>query len=72
MLQVEFNYAQQITVIQAKIEDKFKEVINKYYQKSSINPDTVCFLINGKQIKLEETVESQMNGINKQNKNMKV
>ena len=72
MLEVEFDYAQQITVIQAKIEDKFKEVINKYYQKTSINPDNVCFLTNGKQIKLEETVESQMNGINKQNKNMKV
>ena len=48
MLEVEFDYAQKITVIQAKIEDKFKEVINKYYQKTSINPDNVCFdMFNG-------------------------
>ena len=33
MLEVKFDYAQQMTVIQAKKEDKFREVINKYYKK---------------------------------------
>ena len=36
MLEVKFDYAQQMTVIQAKKGDKFREVINKYYKSHQL------------------------------------
>ena len=72
MTQIEFNYNQNLTIIQANLNDKFKDVINKYLQKSSLDSNKVFFLANGKQINTEETVENTMNDINKQNNNLKV
>ena len=65
MVTIEFNYNQMITVIQAKLTDLFQDVVNKYYQKTAIPLDTIYFLVNGETIKLERTVESYMNDINK-------
>ena len=73
MVQIEFNYNQQISVIQAKLEDKFQDVIDKYFQKTSLNPtNSIYFLANGKQINPQETVENQMNELNKVNNNIQV
>ena len=72
MAQIEFNYNQNLTIIQANLNDKFKDVINKYIQKTSLAPNKVFFLANGKQINTEETVENIMNDINKENKHLKV
>ena len=72
MIEIEFNYTQHYTTIQANLNDKFKDVINKYLQKSLLNPTSIFFLANGKKINPEETVEKQMNNTNKQNKILKV
>ena len=42
-------------------------MINSYSQKTLLNPDSLYFLVNGQQINKENTVESYMNQINKQN-----
>ena len=67
MIHIEFNYNQQITIIQAQQNEQFKNVINSYSQKTLLNPDSLYFLVNGQQINKENTVESYMNQINKQN-----
>ena len=72
MVSIEFQFNQIFTVIQAKLEDTFREVIDKYLLKSSVNPESIYFLANGKNITPELTVESQMNKLNKQNNKMKV
>jgi hypothetical protein len=40
-------------------------------EKSSINPNSICFLANRKNINPEQTIASQMNALNKQNEKMK-
>ena len=72
MIDIEFNYNQQIIVIQAKLDDIFQDIINSYIQKSFLDPNSVYFLANGKQINPEQTVESQMNKLNKESKKMKI
>ena len=72
MVSIEFQSEQIFTVIQAKPKETFKEVIDKFIQKSSINPTSIYFIANGKNINSEQTVESQMSELNKQNNKMKV
>ena len=72
MVTIEFNYNQMITDIQANLTDLFRDVIDKYYQKSLIPKDSVYFLVNGGIIKLERTIESYMNDINKKEGKMNV
>ena len=54
------------------MNDKFKDVIDKYIQKSLLDPSSLYFLANGKQINQEETVEKLMSNMNKQNQILKV
>ena len=72
MMKIEFDYNQQVTIIQAQSTDTFQDIINKYLQKCSLNPTSAYFLANGKQIIPQQTVESQMNEIEKKNKILKV
>ena len=50
MVEIEFNFNQAITNIQAKLDDPFQDVINKFMQKSLLQPGSVNFLANGKVI----------------------
>ena len=72
MVQIEFDNNQAITVIQAKLEDLFKDVLSKYLGKTLLSPDSVCFLANGSIINPNLSVEKQMNNLDKANKSMKV
>ena len=72
MIEIEFEYNQQITVIQAKTDDFFKDVINKFLQKSKFSPNETFYIANGKPINAEDTVENQISPMNKENKKMKV
>ena len=72
MIQIEFKYNQQKISIQVQPNDIFKNAINSYIQRTSLNPDSVYFLSNDKQINPEQTVESQMNEINRQNRKIEV
>ena len=72
MIKIEFNYNQVITNIQAKVDVPFKDVINKYTQKSSLEPDSLNFLVNGRVINPNESVENYMSNLDKRNKKMKI
>ncbi len=73
MVEIEFDYNQRITVIQAKLDEPFQNLINKFFQKSLLQPGSVYFLTNGKHIdNPQNKVESFMSDLNKQNKMMPV
>ena len=72
MIEIEFNYKQQIIVIQAKLDELFKDIINKYLQKSLLNPNNVFFIANAKQLNPEEKIGNQISLINKENKKLTI
>ena len=72
MVEIKFDFNQAITNIQAKLDDPFKDVIGKFMQKSLLEPGSVNFLVNGKVINPNESVESHMSNFNKENKKMKI
>ena len=70
MVDIEFNYYQSVTIIQARLDEPFQDVINRYIQKSLLDPSSVYFFANAKQINPANSVESQMNDLDKINKKM--
>ena len=72
MVEIEFNFNQSLTNIQANLDSKFQDIINKYLQKSLLEPGSVCFLLNGKPINPNESIESHMSNLDKENKKMKI
>jgi len=72
MVNIEFDFNGEITVIQGKLDEPFKIAVDKYTQINSINPTSVYFLANGKKLNLEQTIESQMTEINKKNNKLSV
>ena len=72
MVEIEFIYNQQTTIIQAKPDEPLKDVINKFLQKSLLEEKNVFFIANGKPINSEKTVESHMNQMNKENNKLKI
>ena len=68
MVEIEFNYNQVLINIQAKLDDPFQDVINKFMQKSLLDPGSVNFLTNGKVINPNVTVENHMSNLNKEKK----
>ena len=72
MIEIEFNYNQQITIIQSTFDEPFKNVIDKYLQKTQLDPNNVFFIANGQPINPEEKVEKQINKMNKEFKSLKI
>ena len=68
MVDVVFDLNQAITIIQSKLDESFQVVIDKFIQKTLIVPNSVYYIANAKPINPQQTVESQMNNLNKQNK----
>ena len=52
MIDVIFDLNQDFTVIQAKLDDPFQVVIDKFIQKTLIDPNSVYFMVNAKPINL--------------------
>ena len=48
MVEVEFNYQQNIIKIQANINDRFQLIIEKYLNKINLDINNIYFLSNGK------------------------
>ena len=48
MIEVEFDYNQQLTVIHTELDVVFQVVINKYLQKSLLDSNSIYFIANGK------------------------
>ena len=72
MIEIEFDYNQQVTVVQGKSDDLFKDIINKYLQKTLMNPSDVFFIANGMPLNPEEKMENQMSPMNKESKKLKI
>ena len=72
MVSVDFEMDQEHTIIQAELDEQFQDVINRYTQKTSYNPSSIYLILNGKPINPQQTVESQMSELNKQNRSMNV
>ena len=68
MIEIVFDYNQQITNIQAQLNEPFKEAINKYFQKSLLEPNNTYFFANGRIINPEDKIENQISPLNKENK----
>ena len=69
---VEFNLNQNVTIIQANLDDPFQSTIVQYIQKASIKPYSVYFLANSNLIEPKQTVENHMNDIDKMNDKLTV
>ena len=72
MIEIEFDYNQNKILIQSEKNNKFEKAINKYLQKTLINPASLIFLYNGKKIDPAKKIENEMNSIDKQNNKLKV
>ena len=70
MVDIEFNYNQVKTLIQARLDESFQDVINRFIQKSLLDPNSVYFFAKAKHINPANTVESHMNDLDKINKKM--
>ena len=66
MITIEFDFHQIITIIQANLSDPFRIPLNQFYQKTLIPPNSLNFIANGLTILPEDTVESHMSDIRKQ------
>ena len=72
MIQIEFEYIQEKIIIQARLDETFQEVIDRFIQKSQIQLNSVYFISNDNKIKPEQSLESIMTDMDKQNQRMKV
>ena len=72
MVDIDFDLNQSHTMIQANLTDQFQDVINKYIGKTLLKPESVAFIVNGKQVNPSESVQSHMNKLDKEQNKMKV
>jgi len=72
MIQIEFEYVQEKIIIQARLDETFQKVIDRFIQKSQIQLNSVYFISNGNKINPEQSLESIMTDMDKQNQRMKV
>jgi len=72
MITIEFDFNQKITIIQANLSDPFRVPLNQFFQNASIPPNSVNFIANGLTILPEDTVDSHMSDLNKQEQKMSV
>ena len=70
MVEVEFNYQQRKTILQANLNDSFQKLINHFITKTRLNPNDIYFLSNGKKINKNETINNLMNESEKQTKKL--
>jgi len=72
MVEVEFNYNGKKTTIQCNLNEKIKDIINKFIIKIEKNLDDLYFLYGGAQINGELTFEKQANSEDKKRKLMSI
>ena len=72
MIQIEFEYIQIKTIVQANLTDEFADILQTYKNMRDINVDNKNYLYNGRKIKLNEVVQNIMNSIDKNKKHMKI
>ena len=72
MVDIDFDLNQSHTIVQANLTDLFQDVINKYFQKTLLEPESVAFIANGKEVNPSASVQSHMNKLDKDKKKLKV
>ena len=72
MAEVVFNYEGIDTTIQCNLDDKMKDIINKFLVKINGNENNLCFLYNGNRINKELTFNEQANDLDKNRKKMNI
>ena len=72
LVEVEFNYNQNIIIVWANFEDLFKNIIDKYLIKSNLDINEIYFLANGIKIDKNEKIINIMNEYEKENKKIKI
>ena len=60
------------TIIQCNIEDKMKDVCNKFVNKIGIDINLIYFLYNGIQLNLDMTLNQQINNIDRDKNEMNI
>ena len=46
MIKIEFDFNSEITIIQVDLNESFKDIVDKYLQKTKIKSETVYFSAN--------------------------
>ena len=72
MVEIEFNFDQTTTKIQSKLDESFQDAINKFLQISKLEPGSVDFFLNDKEINPNEQIENYMSELDKLNQKLKV
>ena len=72
MVEIVFSLNQMITNIQGNLKEPFRNVIDRYIQKTNYKRDELCFLGNGGIINENEIIENLMNIDDKNNKRMNI
>ena len=72
MAEVIFNYEGIETIIQCNINDKMKDIINKYLIKIEKRKDNLYYLYNGNKINYELTFNEQANDLDKNRNKMNI
>jgi hypothetical protein len=68
MLNICFNFESENIVIQANLEDKMIDVINKYITKTSLDIENIYFLYNGFYLEKDLVVNKIISDVNRQEK----
>ena len=72
MVDIDFNLNQSHIVIQANLTDLFRDVINRYFQKALLNPNSVTFITNGKVVNPSESIRKHMSTLDLSEKKLNV
>ena len=72
MLKVEFKYKNALYNIQAKEDDKMREICNKFTQKSQIDINDIYFLYSGDRLNLDLNLSQIINKLDKERQIMTI
>ena len=72
MIEIVFDLNQVITKIQGNIKEPFKNIIDRYIQKSNYKRDELCFIGNGEIINENNIIENIMSQDDKNNNRMNI
>ena len=70
MVEIEFNYLQTRTKIQASLNDSFKSAITKFIDKTKLNLKDIYFLYNGNLLNDKDIIKNRISRTDKQNKKL--
>ena len=64
MVEVEFSYKQQITIVQCQLNSRMKDIYNKLISKAKIDINSIYFICSGNKIDNNELTIDQLININ--------